>query len=135
MENYISSISEAQHVDAIFSSVPFMVNAKFQWPNNSRFTPYIGGGVGVSAAILDVDNIELNNTYLTGTESDAVFAYQGFAGLRYKINDNMGLSIEYRFFGCDAPSWEAESYYTETDRVKFGSIATHSLSLAFDFQF
>src|SRR5258708_3202480 len=41
--------------DGIFANVPLLFNLKLQYPNRSRWTPYIGAGLGVSAAIIDAD--------------------------------------------------------------------------------
>ncbi len=133
MINNISSITDATSVDARYSNVPFLVNAKFQLPCHCAFTPYIGGGVGYSIAVLDADIIDFNGTAIRGTDSsDAVFAYQAFAGLRYRINDHMGLSLEYRYFAADAPKWRDDF---DTTTIRFGGTQTHAVSLAFDFQF
>src|SRR5439155_21623270 len=78
--NNLSSITEADSVDAVYSNVPFLINARFQCPRPGFVTPYFGGGVGGSVATLDADHIRLNGTTLDGTMSDVVFAYQAFAG-------------------------------------------------------
>jgi len=65
-----------------------------------------------------------------------VFAYQAFAGLRYKLNDRMGLSVEYRYFAADEAEWRADfTSNTFSDTMRLGRIQTHALSLAFDFKF
>ena len=137
MANYISSITDATRVDATFSQVPFLINAKFQCPGHCRLTPYIGGGVGFSVAILNADEITIGSTTMHGTDSsDAVFAYQAFAGLRYRLNDRMGLSLEYRYFAADAPKWRTDfAFGTDTDTIRFGGTQTHAVSLAFEFRF
>jgi len=133
MVNNISSITGANRVDATFSNVPFLVNAKFQCPGHCRLTPYIGGGIGYSVAILDADVIDFNGTAISGIDSsEAVFAYQAFAGLRYRINDRMGLSLEYRYFAADAPRWRDDF---DTGIIRFGGTQTHTVSLAFDYRF
>jgi len=135
--NKLNSITGASELhDAWFINVPFLANAKFQWPNRSLLTPYIGAGVGFSEAILDVDRITLAGTTLHGDQADTVFAYQAFAGLRFRINERMGLSLEYHFLAADGAEWQADSTSgTVSDRMKFGDTKTHSLSLAFDFKF
>jgi opacity protein-like surface antigen len=136
LDNKVDSITGASVVhDAWFINVPFMVNGKFQWPNRSPLTPYVGAGVGFSEVILDVDQITLGGTSLHGNNSDTVFAYQAFAGLRYKINERMGLSVEYHYLAADGAEWRADTFNTPSDTMKFGHTQTHSLSLAFDFKF
>jgi opacity protein-like surface antigen len=123
-------------VDATLSNVPFLVNLRLQAPGQSGFTPYIGGGLGVAAAVLDADHINLGSTGMTGTQSDAVFAYQAFAGLRYKLNEHMGLSLEYHYFATTDPEWKADfTVGTTSDRMRFGGIETHAVSIAFEYKF
>ncbi len=136
MANNIESITDADVVDATFSNVPFLVNARFQCPRCGRFVPYIGGGLGGSFSILDANQITLNGTTLNGTMTDVVFAYQGFAGLKYKINDSMGVGVEFRYFATTSPSWEPEVVIgTASDQLQFGRIQTYAISLTFDWHF
>jgi len=135
--NRIDSISGASRVhDASFANVPFLINARLQYPNRSPLTPYLGAGVGFSESILDVGNITIGNITMHGNDSDTVFAYQAFAGLRYALNERMGLSLEYHYFASDSAKWRADfSSGTPTDTVSFGHAHTHAISVAFDFQF
>src|SRR5258708_16307050 len=137
MENKIDSITGADRVhDSWFASVPFLVNGKLQYPNSSPITPYAGAGVGFSEALLSVGHIDLGGTSLHGDISDTVFAWQAFAGLRYKINDQMGLRVEYRYFRTDGASWQADfTAGTASDTLRMGRTQTHAISLAFDFRF
>jgi OOP family OmpA-OmpF porin len=137
MENHIDSITGADRVhDSWFANIPFLVNGKLQYPNSSPITPYIGAGVGFSEALLRVGRIDLAGTSLHGDIADTVFAYQAFAGLRYRINDQMGLSVEYRYFAADGATWQADfTSGTASDTMRMGHTRTHAISLAFDFRF
>ncbi len=143
MGNWIKSITGATRVhDAVFMNVPSMANLKFQLPNQSRVIPYIGGGAGVSMSILDADEITISyqgrTTSLTGSDATAVFAYQGFAGVRFKLNESMTLDLEYRYFATQEPEWTAEEVFyppPPSDRTSFGRIQTHAVSLTFDYRF
>ncbi len=139
MGNYISSITGATTVhNAAFGNAPFLAIARLQLPNPSILTPYIGGGVGGSAAIIDVDQIQIGTTTFHGSAADVVFAYEGFAGIRCRINEQMGLSVEYRYFAADSPSWTADVLFGAPpfgNTLQFGRTQTHSLSLAFDWRF
>jgi OOP family OmpA-OmpF porin len=135
MANSIKSITDASRADAVFSNVPFLANVRFQIPN-ARFSPYIGGGAGGAASVLDTDRITINGTTMDGSDSDAVFAYQGFAGVKYQINDQMWAGIEYHYFATSRPEWQADfAFGTDTDKVRFGGARTHSLSLTFSYSF
>jgi len=136
--NNIKSITGAQRVDAWFLNVPFLVNAKLMGPRNWFVRPYIGGGAGGSASILSVDHIDRGALQLHGTDTDVVFAYQGFAGLRFRINDEMGIGVEYRYFHADSPSWSADwdtGVVLPSNQVKFGRSETHAFSVVFDWHF
>jgi len=136
MANSIDTITDATHVDAVFSNVPLLVNARLECPRWHRLAPYIGGGAGGSFPVIDANHIEIGNTFMDGSDSSAVFAYQGFAGLRYKLNDYMGLSLEYHYFHADGAEWQAEFIHGGgADKMRFGATETHALSIAFDWSF
>ena len=122
--------------DGTFANVPFLFNVKLQYPNHTHWTPYIGAGLGISAAILDADILVASSTLtdfqrVHTTGADAVFAYQAFAGLRYRLNERMGLSVEYRYVATEAPEWDLGDHA----KLSFGRIETHAFSLAFDYRF
>lgn len=136
MANSIHSITGASEGDAVMSNVPLLLNARFHYPKWDRLTPYFGGGLGLSTAVLEADDIVIGGTSLDGNMSDVVFAYQVFAGLRYKLNENMGLSLEYRYFATTEPEWEGDVVIgAASDHVRFGRIETHALTIAFDWSF
>ena len=137
MANTIDSITGASEADAMLSNVPFLINARIQFPKFDLVTPYFGGGLGFSVAVLDADDIVIAGGSLDGNMSDVVFAYQAFAGLRFKLNENMGLSLEYRYFATDSPEWEPDLVFgpAASDKVRFGRIESHVFSITFDFRF
>ena len=122
--------------DARLANVPLLLNLNLRYPNRSRWTPYIGGGCGVSAAILDMDTESGPDfgSFSSGhdTEADAVFAYQGFAGLCYRLSDRLKISVEYRYFATESPHWTMN---VPGSNIGFGAIKTHSISLALDYRF
>ena len=86
--------------------------------------------------MLDVDFIQLGDTSMSGSESDGVFAWQAFAGVRYALNEQMGIGLEYRYFWADSPDWEVDfTSGTFSNRMSFGNTETHAISVAFDFHF
>jgi opacity protein-like surface antigen len=142
--NNIDSITGASKADGSIANVPLLLNLRLHVPERNRVSPYIGGGFGMSSTILDGDNITINHasgppgsTTLDGTTTDVVFAYQGFAGLRFAINESMGLSVEYRYFRAESSNMNADliTFGVASDRVKLGRTETHSISVAFDVRF
>lgn len=134
--NSIDTITDATRVDAVFSNVPLLGNVRLQCPRCKWVIPYIGGGAGASFPVIDSDRIEIGVTSMHGSDADAVFAYQAFAGLRFNLNERMGLGVEYRYFHADGAEWKAEfTSGTISDRMRFGETDTHAVSIAFDYRF
>jgi len=76
-----------------------MFNGFYDFHNNSDFTPYVGGGIGVGFV-----NASLTGVRPTGSAvglyngSDSTFAYQGIAGISYALTPNLSLTTDYRYF-------------------------------------
>jgi opacity protein-like surface antigen len=136
--NNIKSITGASiDGNADLANVPFLLNARFELPHgHCPVTPYFGGGAGGSASVFSVDHhVDLAGVRLRGSDAAAVFAYQAFAGLRYAINDQMGIGLEYHYFATTGPTWSADSHGTETDQLRFLGVQSHMISVAFNFNF
>lgn len=119
-------------------NVPFLANLRLQLPTGRcPLTPYIGGGVGGSISVIDFDDfINLNNVSGNGSDSSVVFAYQAFAGLRWAINDNMGVGVAFHYFVTTGPDWRFDTFgTTPTDHIRFSGVQTYAASVAFDFRF
>jgi opacity protein-like surface antigen len=136
--NEIDSMTGATRLDAMFINVPFLVNAKLQLPNATRFRPYVGAGIGGASSVLDIDELEYGPARIWGSASDVTFAWQGFAGVQYDFNDRFSLGVEYRYLWSDSPSFDIDWgwYWNISGRsTQFGDIETHSVSLTFQYQF
>jgi opacity protein-like surface antigen len=136
MANSIKSITGADIAgDASFSNVPFLVNARFTIPHGKcPVTPYFGGGAGGSASVLNFDrHVDFNGTRVHGTDSDVVFAYQAFGGLRYAINERMGVGVEYHYFATTGASYDVGG--TGGGKIAMTGVQSHAITAAFDFTF
>jgi outer membrane protein OmpA-like peptidoglycan-associated protein len=73
-----------------------MVNVLFDFNNDSKFTPYIGGGMGI-------DWVKLSNVSTAGSPvyngDSHRFAWQGIVGAAYALNANLKLIGEFRYLG------------------------------------
>jgi opacity protein-like surface antigen len=137
--NNIKSITGADiRGDATLANIPFLLNARFEIPHGRcPITPYLGGGAGGSASVLSFDHhIDFNGERLHGSDAAPVFAYQAFAGLRYAINDRMGLGVEYHYFATTGPTWSADhTGGAPSDHISFLGTQNHAISVAFDYRF
>lgn len=137
MANNIKSITDANSVEATLVNIPFMLNTRFECPGKRCIVaPYFGGGLGVSSSIVDADHIDIGSTVMSGTVTTAVFAYQAFGGIRFRLNDRMGISLEYHYFATTDSSWDVDATAgTTSNRMKFGGTQTHAASIAIDARF
>ncbi|MBI3506821.1 MAG: OmpA family protein [Proteobacteria bacterium] len=79
-----------------------MGNILYDFANDSPIIPYLG--VGAGGARMRASNIgpDQGNAIVSGTTN--VFAYQGIAGLDYRIDDNMAIGASYRYFAAQSAS-------------------------------
>ena len=73
-----------------------MFNGYIDFKNDSKWTPYVGAGIG-GAAVKASAYSPVSGSRVS--DSDHVFAYQGIADVNYKIDDRLGLFTEYRYVG------------------------------------
>ncbi len=77
---------------AEMNSTSLMANAFYDFNADSGFTPYIGGGLGIS----DVDFKRGTNTF-----GDTVVALQLMAGVMFDLSPGLVMSVDYRLFGTE----------------------------------
>jgi opacity protein-like surface antigen len=119
--------------DIDVSQIPFMANFELSVPNKSPLVPFVGGGPGMSIGVITLDDEQLGGgSTVDGSASDAVFAWQVYAGLRYRINENMSAGIIYKYFEAEGPDWEVHG---TTQDIRFGRSRTHSISGSFLMEF
>jgi opacity protein-like surface antigen len=122
-----------QGADATFAHFPLMANVELQLPNKTPIVPFIGGGPGVSISTISFDDDNLRGgDFVDGSASDAVFAWQVYGGLRYKINDSMSAGLVYKYFEAGESSWDVDGSSTD---IRFGRTRTHAISASFSMGF
>jgi len=131
--NALKSIEEAAASSGNIYRIPVMGNLVLLYPNRTRIVPVVGAGVGAQWAKCDAQNIDLGATILNDDAETWVFSYQGYAGVRYELNDRMNLGVFYHYSVADGPSWDFGD--DSGGNFKLDSIRTHSFSLTFGWQF
>lgn len=92
--------------DGDVSALGFMVNGWYDFNTGSRWTPYLGIGVGTAQiSINDASVTILGVDVPLADDDDWVFAYQAGAGITYEISPNVDISLGYRFFGTSDPDF------------------------------
>lgn len=104
----------------------FMANAAFDFRNSSRFSPYLGTGIGVG--LVDFQNPTFTTggvTIPTSTENDIGFAFQLFGGVNYWINPQVVGFLGYKYLSVSDP----------TIGIVTPSIDTHNFELGIRYYF
>ncbi len=115
-------------------SVPIMAQLCFQYPNDTGFLPYINFGFGGGWNYFDIGSIKYtgnNFTTLSGAGNDMNNAYQIAAGVRWRIWEQLGLTLSYKFYGTSQPTVDM----SDNQQVTFGSPVTNSIELGGHFTF
>jgi opacity protein-like surface antigen len=88
------------------STLVLMLNGYFDFPTNSKWKPYIGGGIGGG-------NVSINSLSVQGmpafADDGAVFAYQFKVGVAYEFTQAMDGTLGYRFLGTEASIVERDA--------------------------
>lgn len=118
-------------IDGDIESFQFMVSGYYDIPTQSRFSPYVGGGVGL--ATLEANDVEatlptLGEVALDGTGTS--FVFQVKAGVNYQFSDRGSAFLGYRLHGIPGQEFEALDSDLDTD-----TLFVHSLQLGGRFEF
>jgi OmpA-OmpF porin, OOP family len=107
---------DSTDLDGTLSSYTLLANLYYRLDTGTDFTPYVGGGVGIS--LLDLDMKRGDEGRFHALDTDTQFAYQGIAGLAYPVAPHWSVGVEYRFFGTQDPSFidhpDGNRVWTET---------------------
>lgn len=79
-----------------------LINTVFDWRNSSRFTPYIGVGLGIGFVEFFQPPTTVFGINLPETQAgDSAVTYQFFGGVNYWITRNLLGFLGYKYFATD----------------------------------
>jgi opacity protein-like surface antigen len=87
-------------------SQALMVNGYYDFKNESKFTPYVSAGAGVTRVKNTKTDLYLKNTWCEGyveecgvtkTDTDTNFTWSVGAGVAYDVTKNVALDLSYRY--------------------------------------
>jgi opacity protein-like surface antigen len=106
-------------------NAPFLANAIISLPiPHSNIVPYVGIGGGGAEVVFDTENLDNGSDSVTGRDYDVVWAWQAFAGVRFRLNNQISLGVGYKYFATENSSF---SYPPDNFKVGFDGARTHSV--------
>lgn len=131
--------------DSGVGNMPLLANIVFKLPNKTGLVPFVGGGAGVSFTFFSADELVFDptpaagdETIVDGSDSDAVFAWQLFGGLKFRLDERMSLGVAYKYLRTEAPVWEADEDTFPSglsNEIRLSGMATHSVAFVFSMKF
>ena len=132
--NDVKGVTGVGDFDAVLGHSPLLVSAVVRYDQpRSPIVVFGGAGAGGDISIISLDWARgPNGVIVDGDSSTAVFAWQVFAGARYKITDRISLGASYKFFWADSASFDVD--HTSGD-IKIGKAQVHSVLVDFNIKF
>jgi len=88
----------------------FLFSGYYDIKTKSKFTPYIGGGIGPGVAAVPAVSYTINGTsYTTNAASAAVFSYQAKAGVSFAASKESDLFVEAGYIGASGTTFNITS--------------------------
>jgi len=86
-------------------SQSLMVNGYYDFKNTSKFTPYVGVGIGATRVKNKQTEIEYNDSV---SSTDTHFTWSAGVGVAYNVTDNVALDLSYKY--VDAGKFKFNNY-------------------------
>ncbi|MFZ4762632.1 MAG: outer membrane protein [Alphaproteobacteria bacterium] len=81
------------------SNLYAMANIIHDFHTGSKFTPYLGAGLGI--ARVDASGFGVSAIPAVLSDKDNALAYQAIAGVSYQLNNKTALTLDYRYFATE----------------------------------
>lgn len=119
-----------------FWTVPLLAQLCFQYPNDTGWIPYLNFGFGGGWTIFKVGGIDYTTggqsaPSLSGTGNSVNNAYQIAAGVRYRLYEELSITMAYKFYGNSQANMNLDNGV----QVTLGSPVTQSAEVGLNFSF
>jgi opacity protein-like surface antigen len=109
------ALSNTAAVDGHASNAGVMGNVYWDFANSTKFTPYVGGGIGLSKV-----DVEISSGGASASDNDTVFAYQAMAGVKYALTSQIAVNVGYRYFATTDPKFGTTEVENQSHNVDIG---------------
>lgn len=106
-----------------------MLNAYYDINTGTKFTPYVGAGLGIAMLKASERGIYSDNKSANASDSRNTFAWQIGAGVSYALNDNFNVDLGYRFLD------EGHVAYKDVNSLNKYEAKAHEVSLGVRYTF
>jgi opacity protein-like surface antigen len=124
---------------ADYDSTAVLVNVYYDITKINRFTPYVGGGVGMSFTSVNAPTLSINGSPVgTGSSSSSSdFAWQLALGTGVDITKNISLDIGYRYayLGSLNQNNDFSPYGENAIITRTGNLYAHELQAGMRYRF
>jgi opacity protein-like surface antigen len=114
----VGSIGADQEEDGSVNSTSLMKNFFIDFNNNTRLTPYLGAGLGLSYVDIEFGASSSADGEPSFQDGEGLFSYQAIGGVAAEVNSFTDFVVEYRFLGTSEVEFdgldESLSYNTST---------------------
>ena len=121
-----------------FWTVPLLAQLCFQYPNDTGWIPYLNFGFGGGWTVFRVGGIDYTQpggssipASLSGTGNSVNNAYQISAGVRYRLYEELSLTMAYKFYGNSQANMNLDNGV----QITLGSPVTQSAEVGLNFSF
>ena len=114
--------NELKSADTRLMHVPILANLVFRFENSATVVPFVGIGAGGTVSMIEGGG---------DSDSDVVPAWQGLAGLQFKLSDALSAGITYKYLGINGPEFEDDGGGV----VEFDTIHNHSILASLNWSF
>lgn len=113
-------------------SQALMLNGYYDFKNTSKFTPYVGAGVGVTHIKNNYTNQEYPDYAFSKTDNH--FTWSASLGIAYNITNNVALDASYRYVDAGKFAFDQDfgKYANEETSFKLSS-QDYSLGIRYNF--
>ncbi len=106
-----------------------MANLYYDIDTGTRFTPYLGGGIG--GLDLSANHIAAGGIGVTN-DNRVAFAYQGIAGISYAVDEALSIKADYRYLRTADEGLALESSYGGGSGS--AAYASHAIMIGFTYK-
>lgn len=111
-DSWIDRVEQDGYVENDIKMQSLMLNTLYDFKNSSKFTPYLG--VGLGATYVKSNQRIADYSFEKKKDNDSSFSWSISAGVNYDLNNNVSLDLSYKYL--NAGKFKFENYpYDHTD--------------------